>query len=98
MRAFGSEQFSTTVTIDTVANIEEVKKAIATLNTSIEEGFDAVLKREEVEKQKLALASKTREENHKALDTQIKSEMEAASQVKSSLSKAEKQVKRSNYK
>lgn len=98
LRQFGSEQFSATVTFDKILTKEELKDEVTGLGHGISEAFNKVLEREESEKKILALASEKRTAANKVLEDQIKKEMDSASQTKDALSKADKLVKRSNYK
>ena len=89
MRAFGSEQFSTTVTFDKVATSEEVKQGLEALNISLQGAFDAVLVREQQEKEKLLKASAAREYQQRTLDDQLKNEQKSASDLKSTITKVD---------
>lgn len=98
LRQFGSEQFSASVTFDTVLGKEELEKEVANLGHGVSSAFNKVLEREEEEKKTLALASKKREDQNKALEDQIKKEMDSATSTKQILHKVDQAVKKSNYK
>jgi hypothetical protein len=92
MRAFGSEQFSTTVSFDKVATTVEADEALKVLGHSLEGAFDAVLKREDEEKKKLIAASKSREEANKKLTEQLTNETQTVKSSEKTLKQAEKFV------
>lgn len=98
VRQFGTEQFSMTITLDSLSKPEDIAGAIESLHIGVSGAFNKVLEREEVEKLQLVHASQKREQTSKALEEQIKKEMDAASGAKVQLSKVEKLVKKSNYK
>lgn len=87
LRQFGSEQFSMTIEADNKEVL--IADAVHMLNQGITNAFDEVNRRELIEKSKLIDISKERESIISAHNTQLKSEMDTATEGKRLVQKAE---------